>query len=259
MEWQTGSGSSRASASPSSARSRLLALDSVVNSRIVQFQAEPFISESEIIEFEVFRQELLAKLTETEVEGVIDKLILENRSTYQIHLTMNVEDYGLLGNIQEALLRYLSENSFVKKRLEIDEKNLQARKLRIDEETKKLDSLRSLLLSSIKSLTEVNREGSNNVILGENQQTDPISVYRESLRLHIEEQQVDRLLYLKDNFELIDGFGALNSGNEGSSLFAMIYAGLGALIFAYLIILLSEFNQYLIRKEIERSSSATLP
>ncbi len=240
------------------ARGRLLGLDSLINSSIIRFEAEPFISEEEIIEFELFKQELLGKLAQTEVEKVIDKLTLENRATYQVHVVMTVEDYEPLVDIQDSLLRYLSENSYVKKRIEIDEKNLQNRKQKIREEMKNLDSLRIVLLSNIKSLTEVNREGSNNVILGENQQPDPIRVYLEDLRLYDEEQLIDRRLYLRDSFELLDGFGTFKSANAITLLRITIYAGFGALIFAYVIILLTEFNQYLVRKEIEKSSGTTL-
>lgn len=92
---------------------------------------------------------------------------------------------------------------------------------------------------------ERDRDGSNNVILADEQTTNPISVFNESRKAYAKKLEIQRELYLTPQFELIDGFTVYSQPASPGLIKLGFYGGLSGLGLAAIIIILSLFLQYL--------------
>lgn len=188
-----------------------------------------------------------SKMTVDELVAVREKLIKQNA---KYRLTIEVFSNEMLQNMQEGLLYYLENNDYVERRLNIQKENLQALRIKLQEERGKLDVLKSLIAENFSRASEDGRTGSNNVILGSAETaTDPLNVYREDIKLYNEELAINKKLALMENVEVIKSFTAFKKP-ANKSLFSLVVlsalVGLGA---AYLLVLLLEANKALNRYE----------
>lgn len=229
--------------------SEILKIEPEKANEIVKFETEPFITEEEIIEFELLKKDLEGVISQPDVESIIEKLTLKNRSTYKIHV------YTLaptaLENLQEPLWNWITEIPYIKKRMENERRVWQARKDKANRESLKLDSLKSVLFANLKKRIEETDAGSNNVILGERGYTDPIQVFREDLALFYQKESAKEQLFLEPRLEVIDGLTSYGktSFSEISLLVLILYLSLVGLLGGYFVVFLIEFNKYLVIQE----------
>jgi hypothetical protein len=213
---------------------------------IHDFEAKPFIDESEIIELELLKEQLKNAQTgdnENVVQNVIKRIEIENRHAFEI--TVRVYNPTVVRELETALVHYLKNNDYIKKRIEITKSNLHARKQKLLGESQKLDSLKSVIYANYQSMASQSRQGSNNVILSDKAVTNPIEIFTQDISLYNEIQSIDRSLYLQNDFEVVDSFTEFSkpssSGTAKISLIAILIAiGLG-----YLLVALFSFNKYL--------------
>lgn len=226
-----------------------LGISNDLASNITLFEAEPFVDETEIVEIEVLEEKLRnLKVPPEEINVIINQIQVQNQKAFQI--TINVLDPNILGDLQTPVVNYFRNNSYVKRRIEINKSNLEAQKEKLEEEFAQIDSLKRVLFRYIEK-SGGGRDGVSNFILGDPTVSDPISVFREDFNLYQTYQRVQRALYLQDDFEVIDGFTPFQKP-ASAGLFQTVRNGLLiSLALAYLIILLIEFNKYLNRVEKE--------
>ncbi|MGM0581559.1 MAG: hypothetical protein ACQETL_12805 [Bacteroidota bacterium] len=223
---------------------KTLKIDTTLANNIVGFSYEPFVSEEEIIELELFKEQLKTEIEdETIINRFVERLSMENKSTYRIFV--EVYDNSVITELEEPLLNYFRNNPFVNKRLQISEENLRQEFSQIEEEEAELDSLKDIIFKNFRMMGERNRDGSNNVILADEQTTNPISVFNESRRSYMKKLDIQRELFLQPQFELIDNFTVYSQPDSPGLIKLGFYGGLSGLGLAALIIIISLFLQYL--------------
>lgn len=230
------------------ALARTLKIDTALANSIKGFRYEPFVSEEEIIELELFKEQLK---DEIEDEGMINRFLSQlsaaNKSTYRIYV--QVYDNSVIPELEEPILDYFRNNPFVQKRLQISEESLKQEYDFITEEEAELDSLKEILFKNFKIMGDRNREGSNNVILADEQVTNPISVFNESRSAYMKKLNIQRELFLQPQFELIDNFTVYSEPASLGLLLLGFFGGLAGLGIAFIIIIVSSFFQFLERIE----------
>ncbi|MGE0770199.1 MAG: hypothetical protein AB7K37_00695 [Cyclobacteriaceae bacterium] len=214
---------------------------------ILEFSSKPFVAETDLIELEVLKEQLKNAKLESKNEKVIDQVIsrieIENRHAFEI--SVKVLNPTVITELQDALVNYFRTNDYIQKRIEINKTNLQHRRTKLMADTRKLDSLKSVIYANYKNMAEQSREGSNNVIMSDRSVTNPIEIYNQDLSIYDQLQSVERQLYLQPDFEIIDGFTEFNEPSSASRTKITGIAMLIGLGLAYLIVALMQFNRYL--------------
>lgn len=85
---------------------------------------------------------------------------------------------------------------------------------------------------------------------------DPILVFSEGLRLRGMQQSIDRQLFLRTSFELIDGLTTIERVEISTTYRVFLNSILYSLVLSYVVSGLLEFNQYLNRREGEAVDAA---
>ncbi len=222
----------------------ILKVDSSAAANLKGFSYEPFVSEEEIVELEVLKEQLKSEIKdEVVINKFVEKLKNENKATYRIFV--QVYNNNKLNKLEGPLLNYFKGSDYVSKRIAIEKENLKLKEKSIEEEIQKLDSLKTLLLKNFNLYAERTRAGSNNVIMNDDQLADPMNIFEQSRKQNDELIKVREELYLTPSFELIDGFTVFSRPDSPSLLKLGFYSCLYGLLVAYIIILLIFFNRYL--------------
>lgn len=223
----------------------VLKLDDATAKNIQKFEFKPFVSEDDVVEMEVLREQLNNVTAEKKdlVEKVIDRLEIENKNAYEI--SVFVYDPTIVKPLEKALVDYFSNNNYIKRRIESNKQNLQSRKVKLQSELRKLDSLKVVLFQNYQSLAQKNR-GSNNVTVGgEDGLTNPLEVFTTDLELHQELQEVDKKLYLSPDFEIVDGFTSFKEPESASLFDVLAISLLLSILIGYLILGAYRFDRML--------------
>ena len=104
--------------------------------------------------------------------------------------------------LEKALIIYLKENKYIKKRVDLKKSFLIKKKSKIHKEVVELDSLK-------RSITRLFTRENQNI-----QITDPGTIaklYQESVKLREEELKIDTTLALIDNVQIVEGFVKFNN------------------------------------------------
>ena len=198
------------------------------------FSFQPFVSEDDVIEMEILRQQLNNVAAEKKelVENVLAKLQIDNKDAYKI--TVSVFNPGVVEVLEKALVDHLRSNPYVKGRIEINRQNLLARKAKLVRESRKIDSLKLVVYSNLEQMSKASR-GSNNIILDETT-ANPLELFKEDLAINSELLRIEHELYIRPDFEIIDGFTAFNKPESASVVMILLYAFFISFIGAYLIL-----------------------
>ncbi|MBC7922928.1 MAG: hypothetical protein H7Z75_17770 [Ferruginibacter sp.] len=137
-------------------------------------------------------------------------------------------DNRVVDTLQKGILHYLRHNDFVEKRVAIQKQNLEILQGRVQEEEKKLDSLRFLLSRLI------SRTGADN---STTLMTDPGSVNKDLMALYEKELYIREELLLIDDIQVIQNFTPF-SRPAGPTLWKTIAVSTGVFLGAGLLILL---------------------
>jgi len=226
---------------------KVLNIQDTLADNIAKFEAKPFVAETDLIELEVLKEQLKSAQENTKNSKVIDQVIqrieIENRHAFEVKV--RTYNPAVISNLQNSLVNYFRDNEYIKKRIEINKQTLLQKKNKLQDESKKLDSLKGVSYANYKTMAEQGRQGSNNVILSDRAVTNPIEVYNQDLNLYNELQQVERQLYIQPDFEVIDGFTEFSEPASASLPKMLAQALLVAIGLGYLIVALREFNKYL--------------
>ena len=225
--------------------SELLQIDLTMAKNIVEFKAEPFVSENDIVETEVLKEQLTNVVEEKKemVAKILEKIDIENKHSFLINVKVYNPD--IVKQLDSAIVKYFKSNEYIKKRIESNEASLISKKNKLIRESVKLDSLKTILYVNFANMAKQSREGSNNVILSDKYLTDPLSVFKEDITFNDDIRDIDRALYLKSDFEVIDG---LTTFKEPDNIGIIKLIGLTILIsivIGYLLLGLWKFNQFL--------------
>ncbi len=225
----------------------LLHINDSLASNIMSFEAKPFIDENDIIELRILKEQLKNSKLELEnpkvIDDVVSRLEIENRHAFEIKVKLY--NPNKFKDLEKALVSYIKDNSYVKKRIEITKALNIERKTKLLRESQKLDSLKAVIYDNFRSMADQSRQGSNNVILSDRPVTGPMEVYSRDLTLYNELETVNKSLYLQEDFEVVDGFTELNipASTRLSTiviLYSLFFIGVG-----YLIVAFRRLNKYL--------------
>ena len=119
--------------------------------------------------------------------------------------------------------------------MEINEIILEKREQKLQSESRKLDSLKAVLFVNYQALGQKSR-GSNNVILSDESLTNPLEVFTRDLELHEEIQNIERQLYLRSDFEVVDGFTTFKEPESASLTKILVISFFLSILMGYLIL-----------------------
>jgi len=213
---------------------------------IVKFEARPFVSETDVIELEVLKEQLKnAQVNNNKevIEQVINRIEIENRHAFEF--SIRTYNPTIIKPLQEALVNYFRNNDYVKKRIEITKTTLTQRKAKIERELPKLDSLKRVIYANYKNMAEQSRQGSNNVILSDKAVTDPIEIWNQDIALYEQKLYTEKQLYLQPDFEIVDGFTEFSEPSSASLSKVVGIAIAIGLALGYVIVGLISLNKYL--------------
>ena len=222
-----------------------LHLEEATAKNIQKFEFKPFVSEDDVVEMEVLREQLnnLAADKKELVENVIERLEIENKNAYEI--SVYVYDPDIVKPLEKALVDYFSNNSYIQRCIESNKRNLEARKAKLQAELRKLDSLKVVLFKNYQAMAQKNR-GSNNVVVGgEEGLTNPLEVFTTDLELYEDLQEVERELYLSPDFEVVAGFTSFKEPESASLPDVLAISFLLSIIIGYLILGAYRFDRML--------------
>jgi len=151
----------------------------------------------------------------------------------------------VIENLQTALVNYFRNNTYIKRRIEINKSNLIERKVKLSHDLQKLDSLKSIIYTNYKSMAAQTKQGSNNVILTDKAVTDPVQIYYQDTQIYSEFQKASVEVYLQKDFEVIDGFTEFSEPTSASTKQIVYISFLIGIALSYLIVALMSFNKYL--------------
>jgi hypothetical protein len=173
----------------------------------------------------------------------MQKIDIENKHSFLINV--KVSNPEIVKQLDSAIVRYFKSNEYIKKRIESNEASLISKKKKLIRESLKLDSLKAILFVNFKNQGKQSREGSNNVVLSDKYLTDPLTVFKEDLNLSNEIRAIDAELYLKSDFEVIDGLTTFKEPDNIGIVKKIVLSLLIAMVLGYLILGLLKFNQFL--------------
>jgi|GEM_PF-2608743 len=153
-----------------------------------------------------------------------------------------------LDSIQAGLLFYLESNPFVEKRKAIQKQNLERMQSQLQQEVRKLDSLR---LSVNKLISQASASNSTTII------TDPSSINKDLVDLYEKEMNVRTELALIDNVQIIQEFTPFEQP-AGPGLLKVLAIALGAsLLLGFGLVALQEFRRSLRKMSIQQDQQTT--
>ena len=222
-----------------------LKIDVKTAKNIQKFESKSFISENDVVELEVLKEQLnnVAEAKKDLVKKVIAKLELENKSATQISIV--IYDPSIIQNLDSAIVNYFKDNDYVKRRIDINKINLLEKKRKLTYESRRLDSLKSVLFKNFEMMATQSKQGSNNVILSDKYLTDPLSVFTQDIDFYNQIQYIDRQLYIQPDFEVIDGFTSFKEPESAGLPKVLVIAFLVSWLMGYLILGLWKFDKYL--------------
>lgn len=226
---------------------QVLKISDSLAENIHEFEVKPFVAENELIELEVLKEQLKEfqsiNKNEKVIQQIIERIEIENRHAYEI--TVRVYNPTVVGELETALVNYLRNNDYLKKRVEITKNNRLARKQKLLSESRKLDSLKAVIYANYQSMASQSRQGSNNVILSDKAVTNPIEIFDQDINIYNEIQSIDRSLYLQDDFEIVDGFTEFSKPSSAGPFRVLAIAILISIGLGYILVALFSFNKYL--------------
>lgn len=226
---------------------RALAITDSLASNIVEFEFKPFVSEVELVELEVLKEQLknagVNNKNEKVIEQVLSRIEIENRHAFEF--TVRTYNPTVIKPLQDALVNYFKSNDYIQKRIEINKSALTNKLVKLKKESSKLDSLKRVIYANYQTMAEQSRQGSNNVILSDKAVTNPIEIYTQDMSLYDQMQSAERQLYIQPDFEVIDGFTEFSEPSSASRIKIIAIAILIGFGLAYLIVALRQFDRYL--------------
>lgn len=224
-----------------------LNIDIATAKNITEFSAKPFVSEKDLIELEVLKEQLTNVASEKKdiVNKVLSKIDIENKRAFLIEVTVLNPD--IIKNLEQSIVNYFQSNSYIKSRTEINRANLLDRKNKLTRESKKLDSLKTVLFQNLTSLSKPSgqNEGSSSFVLSDKYRADALEVFTKDLDLHNQIQNIEFLLNVKPDFEVIDGLTSFKEPDSASLPKVLVISFFLSWIGGYLLLGIFRLDKYL--------------
>jgi hypothetical protein len=223
----------------------VMTIDDATARNIQKFEFRSFVSEDDVVQMEVLREQLNNVTGEKKelVDKVIERLEIENKNAYEI--SVYVYDPSIVKPLEKALVDYFRGNSYIQRRIESNERNLKARQIKLEKELRKLDSLKAVLFKNYEALARTNR-GSNNVVVGgEEGPSNALDIFTKDLELHEELQEVNEKLFLSPDFEIVDGFTSFKEPESASLPDVLAISLLLSILIGYMILGAYRFDRML--------------
>jgi hypothetical protein len=223
---------------------------------IEDFTIEAFVSEQDVIELELLKKDL--KEITVERKGLLESVVanLEGQHSNRIYqISVFVYDYRIIKPLEQPIVRYFKENEFIKRRLQINQLGRVARKYKLEAESKKLDSLKTVLFENFQSLSKTTSRGSNNVILGDEKLTNPLDVFREDLAINSEILGIERSMFLQPGFEVMQGFTTITKPASFPLIVILGIAVAGSIVLCFITIWLLRIDRFFVSLEKRHSVS----
>lgn len=175
-----------------------------------------------------------AKIKAIEVISFATK---ENENPNYFGIDATVTDNTILPVLQEAIINYLENNEYVKRRVKIRKNRLNALINKIDDEIEGIDSLKQHL--QFGSILNSSTSGGANVFMME-----PSNLYRLSLDLVSKKQDHLGQLELNESFQLIDGFTPFTKPSNPSWIVCLVFGFAGGLVLGFVALFIKEMRSY---------------
>ncbi len=160
-----------------------------------------------------------------------DTFALEKRdssmSVFQV--TLILHDMRYVDEIGKGLVNYLENNEYVLRRKQARIKNFQAQIDALDAKMQSLDSLRTIVNSSI-----MPRSQGQGIILGE--PINPVSIYQAQTAYLKERLYMQERLSMINHIEVLQPFFKLNEYNNPNYERLLIYAFIASFLFAMMVV-----------------------
>lgn len=222
-------------------------LDTAITSKILGFSINPMVLEEEKIEFETIKQKLQTSNFDATYRAIVQEKINEQLQSYE--LIVRISENSSIQKVLGSLSNYCKNFDYIQKRINVNKQNLELKKLKLQKESASLDSLKSFIVKNIESMGDRSRQGSNNVILADDVNANPLNIYEQDLKLYDEELEINKELALQEDFQVFEGSYELTTPASPSffdNLKIWLAYTLGA---AYGIIFLIQINKYLNKVE----------
>jgi hypothetical protein len=220
----------------------VLNIDTETAANILEFEFKSLVNEKDVLETELLRERLNNVVTDKKelIEKVVDRLEIDNRNAYEISVL--VYDPNIVKSLETALVNYFKNNTYIKRRIESQEASLKDRKRKIEKESTKLDSLKQALYYKNQAAKK-SPPGSNNVIVSD--EASAVELFELDMDLNQELVEINEKLYLRPDFELIEGFTTFKEPESASLIKILFYSFLISWVMGYLIIGLWRFDKML--------------
>ncbi len=222
-----------------------LNIDSATAKNIQKFEFRSFVSEDDVVEMEVLREQLNNITGEKEelVAKIIDRLEIQNKNAYEI--SVYVYDPAIVKPLEKALVDYFRSSNYIQRRIQSNRQALLDRREKLQAELRKLDSLKAVMFKNYQMLAQKSR-GSNNVVVGaEDGLANPLEVFNADLELYQDLQDVERRLFLSPDFEIVDGFTSFQEPESASLPDILAISLLLSIVIGYLILGAYRFDRML--------------
>jgi hypothetical protein len=223
-----------------------LGISDTLARNIVNFDFQPFVSEQEVVEIEVLKEQLTSLIADKKelADKIINRIDIETKDAYKIHVVFAKPE--TVKKIEKALVDYFRNNHYIKSRIEINEIVRIKRKEKLLRESDKLDSIKTVMYNNLGILPKSDR-GSNNVFLNDEKVTDPLAIFREDLAINQEILELETQLFIKPDFEVIDGFTSFSEPQNPSLVEILIASFFISIVICYLVLFAVRFDQILAR------------
>jgi hypothetical protein len=234
---------------------KVLNIDTGTAMLINGFEVEPFVTESEKLEIEILKEKLLnLKLDDEIIENIIAQIEIRNPNTFKI--TVFTETNEVVETLDSAINQYFLQNNYLKKRIEINRTTLLKRKDKLLKEQFKIDSLKQTIFEVYQSMSkdQNSSKGSDNIILAGQEIANPLDVFKEDISINDLILSIERRLFLKNEFEVIEGLTPFNKPVSMSFMKFIAFTVLSGIVFTYILIILRGMNNFFVEREKQLTS-----
>ncbi|WP_026464824.1 hypothetical protein [Adhaeribacter aquaticus] len=150
-------------------------------------------------------------------QHAIDSLILfHNDSTF--HINAQVYDTTTFFGLDTVLVNYIKNNKFINRRIAIERRNLLARKIKLERESRNLDTLKNYMARSYLNQKSGPANPAGTQVTLNSKDVNPIEVYREDFRLYDQQLKIDKVLNTNSEIEIIEPFTPFKEPASGTLL-----------------------------------------
>ena len=165
------------------------------------------------------------------IENRIDEKKNENNVFY---LEMNLKSNAKIETYQAGIIHYIENNTYVKKRIELEKKKHENLLEDIKVEEEKLDSIRKRINDKFLAINQTDNYQANNIFI-----QDLAELNLQKLMLRERKYNTEKLLALVENLQVIQNFQPYNNPSSIGFLGVLIFSiGISLLVSLVLILFL---------------------